>query len=99
MADRIASAFSPVIFSGFSSRLAFAAAAFSRAKARMISSGMVSCPCPMGKFCRLRSVCAPQYRSSGTGTSPMESCSILIFMRFSSCFSMISVRNIRVKRP
>ena len=64
-----------VIRSGHSARLARAAAFFSTPKARMISSGMVSSPTPMGKFRRERSVCAPQYRSAGTRTSPMESCS------------------------
>ena len=68
--------FSALIFSGFSARFARAAACFSSPKARMISRGMVSIPMPMGKCSRLRSVCAPQYLSAGTRTSPMESCSI-----------------------
>ena len=69
--------FSAVIFAGFSSRFAWAAAFFSTAKARMISSGMGSLPAPIGKLFRLRSVWAPQYLSAGTFTSPMESCSVL----------------------
>ena len=39
----------------------------------MISVGILS---PMRKFSRLRWVWAPQYRSAGTRTSPMESCSM-----------------------
>ena len=57
---QIAPHFSAVIFTGFSSRLASAAAIFSTAKARMISPGIFSCPAPMGKLFRLRSVWAPQ---------------------------------------
>ena len=83
-ACRIASHFSAVIFAGFSSRFASAAAFFSTAKARIISSGMFSRPAPIGKLFRLRSVCAPQYRSAGTRTSPMESCSVLYVMLFLS---------------
>ena len=48
--------FSSVIFSGISCRLALAAAFFRIPNARMISSGIVSCPTPMGKLMRLRSV-------------------------------------------
>ena len=50
----------------------------------MISPGMVSIPTPMGKFSWLRCVCAPQYLSAGTFTSPMESCSIRYSIAFSS---------------
>ena len=68
--------FSPVIFSGFRTWFAMAAAFFRMPKAWMISRGMVSSPTPMGKLFRLRSVCAPQYLSAGTRTSPIESCSM-----------------------
>ena len=76
-ACEIAASFSSVIFSGFKAWLARAAAFFRMPKARMISAGMVSIPTPIGKFSWLRSVCAAQYLSAGTFTSPMESCSIL----------------------
>ena len=56
------------------SRFASAAAFFSTAKARMISIGMRSFP--IGKFSRLRCVCAPHSLSAGTFISPRESCSI-----------------------
>ena len=72
----MAASFSSVIFSGFSAWLALAAASFKTPKALVISRGMVSRPTPMGKFSWLRSVCAPQYLSAGTLTSPMESCSM-----------------------
>ena len=75
----MAAHFSSVMRCGTSERLASAAAFFSTAKARRISSGIVSCPAPAGKFRRLRSVCAPQYLSAGTAISPMESCSIRTF--------------------
>ena len=70
---------------GRSARFAPAAASFRSPKARMISSGMVSLPAPMGKFCTLRCVCAPQYRFAYTGISPMESCSSLYSIVLSSC--------------
>ena len=47
----------------------------------MISSGMVPAG-PILKLLRERSVCAPQYLSAGTFTSPMVSCSILYSMLF-----------------
>ena len=72
----ITASFSAVIFSGSSLWFARAAACFRMPKAWVISRGMVSMPTPMGKFSRLRCVCAPQYLSAGTRTSPMESCSI-----------------------
>ena len=59
-----------------SALLARAAAFFSMPNARTISRGMVSIPTPIGKFSLLRCVCAPQRRSAGTLTSPIESCSI-----------------------
>ena len=48
----------------------------SQAADEVISRGIVSSPTPMGKLFRLRSVCAPQYLSAGTRTSPIESCSM-----------------------
>ena len=72
--------FSSVIFAGSSVRLARAAASFRMPKAVMISSGMVSCPTPMGKFSTLRWVWAPQRRSAGTATSPIASCSSRLVM-------------------
>ena len=55
--------------------LAIAAAFFKMAKARTISVGIFSVP--ILKFSKLLWVCAPQYFSTGTCTSPMESCSVL----------------------
>ena len=78
-AREMAAHFSSVMRCGTSARFASAAAFFNMAKARRISSGIVSWPAPAGKFRRLRSVCAPQYLSAGTAISPMESCSIRIF--------------------
>ncbi len=72
----MAASFSSVIFSGFREWLAMAAAFFSTPKAWVISRGMVSMPTPIRKFSWERSVCAPQYLSAGTLTSPMESCSM-----------------------
>ena len=57
-----------------SSALAWAAAFFRMANARMMPPGMVSVP--ILKFSRERCVCAPQSAAAGTRTSPMESCSI-----------------------
>ena len=89
-ARQMASHFSAVIFSGFRAWLAMAAAFFSTPKACMISTGMVSIPTPMGKFVRERWVCAPQYRSAGTCTWPMESCSTRYSMRSLLGFSHFS---------
>ena len=56
-------------------RLAAAADSFRTAKARRMPFGIFSSP--MGKFSRLRWVCAPQSRWAGTAISPMVSRSIL----------------------
>ena len=53
---------------------AFSAEAGTLRMKQSISRGMVSSP--MGKFCRLRWVWAPQRCSAGTCTSPMVSCSV-----------------------
>ena len=58
------------------SQFAYAAAFFKNAKPSMISRGIVPAG-PILKLLRERSVCAPQYLSAGTFTSPMVSCSIL----------------------
>ena len=58
-----------------SSALARAQAFFRRPKAWMICPGMLA-GSPMGKCILLRSVCAPQYLSLGTCTSPMLSFSM-----------------------
>ena len=76
-ASEIAASFSSVILSGTSAWFAPAAAFFKMPNARMISAGMVSIPTPIGKFSWLRWVWAPQSRSAGTRTSPIESCSVL----------------------
>ena len=68
--------FSVLILCGRSCAFARAAAFFSTPKAWIISAGIVSIPAPILKFCLLRSVCAPQYASFGTKTSPIESCSL-----------------------
>ena len=57
-----------------SSTLAWAAAFFTRVRARTMPRGRVSVP--MRKFSRERWVWAPQGASWGTRTSPMESCSM-----------------------
>ena len=75
-AQQMASNFSSVIFSRFSLWFATAAAFFKTPKAWIISDGIVSIPTPMGKFRQERWVCAAQYLSAGTRTSPIESCSI-----------------------
>ena len=86
----MAESFSAVIFSGRRARLARAAAFFRMPNAWTISAGIVSMPTPIGKLLWLRSVCAPQYLSAGTRTSPIESCS----MRYSiSAFSSLFIIN------
>ena len=86
----MAASFSSVIFSGRRARLARAAAFLRMPKAWMISAGIVSMPTPMGKLLWLRSVCAPQYLSAGTRTSPMESCSTRYSIVFSPFLYQIS---------
>ena len=81
-----AASFFSVIFSGLSSWLALAAAPLSIPKAFIISSGIVSSPTPIRKLLRLLSVCAPQYLSAGTLTSPIESCSV----RYSISYYLVS---------
>ena len=75
-AAEIAFTFCAVIFSGFSSAFASAAAFLSMPKAWVISRGMVSMPTPISKFSWLLSVCAAQSLSAGPFISPIESCSI-----------------------
>ena len=53
--------------------LTVAAACLTMASARSISMGIFSPP--ILKFCSERWVCAPQYLSTGTRTTPMESLS------------------------
>src|SRR5690606_880776 len=57
------------------SALVYAAAFLRYANASMISLG-IEAEGPILKLLRERSVCAPQYLSAGTCTSPMVSCSI-----------------------
>ena len=59
-APLMAESFSSVIFSGFNSWFAMAAAFFRMPKAWVISRGMVSIPTPILKFSWLRSVWAAQ---------------------------------------
>mmetsp|Transcript_7770 Transcript_7770/g.29081 ORF Transcript_7770/g.29081 Transcript_7770/m.29081 type:complete len:212 (-) Transcript_7770:118-753(-) len=75
MISRDAARISPAISEGNFPRssLTLAAACFTIASARNISTGIFSPP--ILKFSRLLCVCAPQYLSLGTRTVPMESVS------------------------
>mmetsp|Transcript_29135 Transcript_29135/g.76318 ORF Transcript_29135/g.76318 Transcript_29135/m.76318 type:complete len:218 (+) Transcript_29135:961-1614(+) len=51
---------------------------FSFPKARITGSGILSGASPIGKFCRLRCVCAPHRRSAGTSMGPKLSFSLRV---------------------
>src|SRR5690606_7990871 len=63
----------------------------------MISFGMEAAG-PILKLLRERSVCAPQYLSAGTCTSPMVSCSILYDMKLLFLITLQRYKDIRDSR-
>src|SRR5690606_7612541 len=75
------------------STLACAAAFFSRPSARTIGRVQRKRSTPIAKLSSERCVCAPQYRSAGTWTVPIESRSSRVFIRTSS------PRNPRIHAP